>query len=49
MVLYSLTRHSAHHEKGSKPYWSLPAYTEAPESIRTLANAARRLACATTR
>lgn len=31
MILYSLTRHSAHHEKGSKPFWSLPAYADAPE------------------
>jgi len=31
MILYSLTRHSAHHERGGKPFWSLPAYSEAPE------------------
>lgn len=31
LVLYSLTRHSAHHEKGSLPYWKLSAYPEAPE------------------
>lgn len=30
MILYSLTRHSAHHERGAKPFWSLPAYSDAP-------------------
>lgn len=31
MILYSLTRHSAHHEKGSLPFWKLSPYPEAPE------------------
>ncbi len=31
MILYSLTRHSAHHESGTRPFWSLPAYPHAPE------------------
>lgn len=31
LVLFSLTRHSAHHERGSLPYWKLSAYPEAPE------------------
>lgn len=31
LVLFSLTRHSAHHEKGALPYWKLSAYPDAPE------------------
>jgi alkane 1-monooxygenase len=31
VILYSLTRHSAHHEKGSLPFWKLSAYPDAPE------------------
>jgi len=31
LVLFSLTRHSAHHERGSLPYWKLSAYPDAPE------------------
>jgi alkane 1-monooxygenase len=31
LVLYSLTRHSAHHERGSLPFYKLSAYPEAPE------------------
>lgn len=31
MILYSLTRHSAHHEKGSLPFWKLSPYPAAPE------------------
>ena len=31
MVLFSLTRHSAHHEKTNIPYWKLEPYTDAPE------------------
>ena len=31
MVLFSLTRHSAHHEKGDLPFWNLKPYPEAPE------------------
>jgi len=31
MILYSLTRHSAHHEMGLKPFWTLPAHVDAPE------------------
>lgn len=30
LVLYSLTRHSAHHEKGSLPFYELNPYPEAP-------------------
>ncbi len=30
LVLYSLTRHSAHHEKGDLPFWHLKPYTDAP-------------------
>lgn len=30
-VLYSLTRHSAHHEQGDLPFWVLKPYPEAPE------------------
>lgn len=30
LVLYSLTRHSAHHEKGDVPFWHLKPYVEAP-------------------
>lgn len=30
LVLYSLTRHSAHHEKGDVPFWHLKPYPEAP-------------------
>lgn len=29
-VLFSLTRHSAHHEKGDLPFWVLKPYPEAP-------------------
>ena len=31
MVLFALTRHSAHHEKPRKKYWELSPYTEAPQ------------------
>jgi alkane 1-monooxygenase len=31
LILFSLTRHSAHHEKGSVPFWRLNPYPEAPE------------------
>lgn len=31
IVLFSLTRHSAHHEKGDLPFWYLKPYPEAPE------------------
>lgn len=31
VILYSLTRHSAHHEKGDLPFWNLKPYPEAPE------------------
>jgi alkane 1-monooxygenase len=31
MVLYSLTRHSAHHEKPRIPFWNLDPYTQAPQ------------------
>ncbi len=31
VVLYSLTRHSAHHEKGDLPFWNLKPYPDAPE------------------
>lgn len=30
-VLYSLTRHSAHHEQGDLPFWELKPYPDAPE------------------
>ncbi|MCE9599818.1 MAG: alkane 1-monooxygenase [Spirochaetia bacterium] len=30
LVLYSLTRHSAHHEKGSLPFYELSPYADAP-------------------
>ncbi len=30
-VLYSLTRHSAHHEQGDLPFWVLKPYPDAPE------------------
>jgi len=30
LILYSLTRHSAHHEKGDLPFWKLKPYTAAP-------------------
>ena len=30
VVLYSLTRHSAHHEKGDLPFWKLKPYPDAP-------------------
>lgn len=31
LLLFSLTRHSAHHEKGDLPFWVLDPYREAPE------------------
>jgi len=31
LILFSLTRHSAHHEKGDLPFWVLNPYPEAPE------------------
>ncbi|MFN3604330.1 MAG: alkane 1-monooxygenase [Leptonema sp. (in: bacteria)] len=31
LILFSLTRHSAHHEKGDLPFWVLDPYKEAPE------------------
>lgn len=31
LLLFSLTRHSAHHEKGDLPFWELKPYPEAPE------------------
>ncbi len=31
LVLFSLTRHSAHHEKGDLPFWKLKPYKDAPE------------------
>lgn len=31
LVLFSLTRHSAHHEAGELPFWDLDPYPEAPE------------------
>ena len=31
MVLFSLTRHSSHHEKPKIPYWVLDPYTSAPQ------------------
>lgn len=31
IILFSLTRHSAHHEKGDLPFWVLDPYKEAPE------------------
>ena len=31
ILLFSLTRHSAHHEKGDLPFWELKPYPEAPE------------------
>ena len=30
-VLFSLTRHSAHHENGALPFWDLEPYPDAPE------------------
>lgn len=30
-ILFSLTRHSAHHEKGDLPFWELEPYPKAPE------------------
>lgn len=30
MILFSLTRHSAHHEKGTTRYWDLQAYRDMP-------------------
>lgn len=30
IVLYSLTRHSAHHEKGDLAFWNLKPYSDAP-------------------
>ena len=29
-LLYNLTRHSAHHEKSSVPFWKLNPYKDAP-------------------
>lgn len=31
LILFSLTRHSAHHEKGDLPFWVLNPYPDAPE------------------
>ncbi len=31
ITLYTLTRHSAHHERGSLPFWKLDPYPEAPQ------------------
>jgi len=31
LLLYNLTRHSHHHEKGSLEFWKLKPYTEAPQ------------------
>ena len=31
MVLFSLTRHSAHHEKPKVEFWKLDAYADAPQ------------------
>ncbi len=31
LILFSLTRHSAHHEKGDLPFWVLNPYPQAPE------------------
>ena len=31
MVLFSLTRHSSHHEKPRLKYWKLDPYIEAPQ------------------
>ncbi len=31
ILLFSLTRHSAHHEQGELPFWKLDPYPEAPE------------------
>lgn len=31
LLLFSLTRHSAHHEKGDLPFWKLEPYPGAPE------------------
>ena len=31
MVLFSLTRHSAHHEKPKVKFWKLDAYEDAPQ------------------
>jgi len=31
IILYTLTRHSAHHEKPRVPFWKLDPYTEAPQ------------------
>ena len=31
MVLFSLTRHSAHHEKPRRKYWKLDAYVNGPK------------------
>lgn len=31
LVLYSLTRHSAHHEQGDIPFWELAPYPDAPD------------------
>jgi alkane 1-monooxygenase len=31
ILLFSLTRHSAHHEKGEIPFWKLNPYPDAPE------------------
>lgn len=30
LVLYSLTRHSAHHERGTRPFYELNPYPDAP-------------------
>ena len=31
MVLFSLTRHSSHHEKPKVEFWKLNSYTDAPK------------------
>ncbi len=31
ITLYTLTRHSAHHEHGTLPFWELNPYPEAPQ------------------
>lgn len=31
LILYSLTRHSHHHENGTLPYWELKPYPKSPE------------------
>ncbi len=31
LILYSLTRHSHHHENGTLPYWELSPYPQCPE------------------